>query len=618
MDEMNNQISEQENQNLEKQEGTTPEDTNASEPSLSSAAPKKPTSKKTIIGGLIAIVAIVLIASVVIMGFGRSPSGSTTTTTTTTTQTPPAGSDLAFLEGFEDYGYTADQISEMSEILTNVGVTSVKDLVVEEISADTRIARGVCTKAEAVELMSARSLEEVVYVEFEIYKGVIIRITIIAEEGEAGLDGLNALGVSLYDKDKGGYLNIIDWEKESVEDYPESEGNEHIHIEEIDSAVEATCKVTGLTEGKHCSVCGKTLVVQEVVPVVAHTYDDEFDADCNVCGDVRDAACAHAETEVIPGKEATCEKTGLTEGKKCKKCGTVIVEQNEIPMVAHTYDDKYDEKCNVCGYERDAECAHSETEVIPGKEPTCTATGFTDGTKCKKCGEILTAQTSIPVKDHKYTSAITEPTCSEKGYTTHTCSVCGDSYKDTYTDTVAHTMGDWYVYAVPTFYEKGEERKSCANCDHYESREIATVGSEYTDPAIIVQNVTVNQGAEEVVLEVYIKNIPGIIAMTLQMNVDDNAFALQSAKKGDTLPSTDLTVGKQTSSPYRFLFDAMEVTEEDKKDGVLLTITLNVKDPSALAKGEYNVTFSYTDGDIYDENFNTIDLQMVSGTITVK
>ena len=56
------------------------------------------------------------------------------------------------------------------------------------------------------------------------------------------------------------------------------------HTEVIDEAVPATCTETGLTEGSHCSVCGKVLTAQSVVPARGHTYDDNVDGTCNRCG----------------------------------------------------------------------------------------------------------------------------------------------------------------------------------------------------------------------------------------------------------------------------------------------------------------------------------------------
>ena len=46
------------------------------------------------------------------------------------------------------------------------------------------------------------------------------------------------------------------------------------HTEMIDEAIEATCTETGLTEGKHCSVCNEVLVVQEVVETILYTCEN--------------------------------------------------------------------------------------------------------------------------------------------------------------------------------------------------------------------------------------------------------------------------------------------------------------------------------------------------------
>lgn len=45
----------------------------------------------------------------------------------------------------------------------------------------------------------------------------------------------------------------------------------------VDKAVEPTCTETGLTEGKHCSVCGEVLVGQEVVPALGFTVSGSVD-----------------------------------------------------------------------------------------------------------------------------------------------------------------------------------------------------------------------------------------------------------------------------------------------------------------------------------------------------
>lgn len=69
----------------------------------------------------------------------------------------------------------------------------------------------------------------------------------------------------------------------------------------IDKAVDATCTITGLTEGAHCSVCKAVITKQTVVPKIAHHYDDGFCTKCNA----RQESIGLEYVEV-PGGYAVC------------------------------------------------------------------------------------------------------------------------------------------------------------------------------------------------------------------------------------------------------------------------------------------------------------------------
>ena len=45
---------------------------------------------------------------------------------------------------------------------------------------------------------------------------------------------------------------------------------------------------------------------------------------------------------------------------------------------------------------------------------------------------------AIPRLTHEYAAEVVAPTCTEQGYTAHTCKNCGDVYKDTYMDALGH------------------------------------------------------------------------------------------------------------------------------------------------------------------------------------
>ena len=65
--------------------------------------------------------------------------------------------------------------------------------------------------------------------------------------------------------------------------------------------------------------------------------------------------------------------------------------------------------------------------------------------------------------EHSYTAVVTAPTCTAKGYTTHTCS-CGHSYVDTYTDALGHAWDGGTVTKQPTATETGIKTFTCTRC----------------------------------------------------------------------------------------------------------------------------------------------------------
>ena len=82
----------------------------------------------------------------------------------------------------------------------------------------------------------------------------------------------------------------------------------------------------------------------------------------------------------------------------------------------------------------------------------------------------------VEAHEHSYTAVVTAPTCTEKGYTTHTCS-CGDSYVDTYTNALGHAWDSGKVTKQPTATETGVRTYTCTRCNATKTETVPATGS---------------------------------------------------------------------------------------------------------------------------------------------
>ena len=219
------------------------------------------------------------------------------------------------------------------------------------------------------------------------------------------------------------------------------------HTEVIDPVKEATCTTTGLTEGKHCSVCNEVFVAQAETSALGHVYDNDCDASCNRCNAERSVA-GHKYDD---GCDASCNICGgirAVAGHKydndcdtsCNICGATRT------VNGHKYDNGCDTDCNSCGAVRQTEhnyewvidvaptCKkgkkHEECTVCHDKRSENTsidATGeheyrYDCDESCEKCGNTRDAK-------HIYEwKTVVEPTCTDKGKESYLCKFCGTKH----------------------------------------------------------------------------------------------------------------------------------------------------------------------------------------------
>ena len=85
---------------------------------------------------------------------------------------------------------------------------------------------------------------------------------------------------------------------------------------------------------------------------------------------------------------------------------------------------------------------------------------------------------------HDYEQTVIAPTCTDRGYTLHKCSICGDEYRTDYVKENWHTFGKWITDKEPTCSEAGQRHRICDICGFEENAVIETTGHDYVSTVI--------------------------------------------------------------------------------------------------------------------------------------
>jgi len=215
----------------------------------------------------------------------------------------------------------------------------------------------------------------------------------------------------------------------------------------IDAAVAPTCTQTGLTEGKHCSVCNTVLTPQTTVEKLPHSWDDGVETKAPTCTEegVKTFTCSRChDTKPEPisaldhdwGEwEVKTPATEETEGKKTRTCkrDSTHTETQTIPKLNHTHNMEYHPAvaadcgtgtagnieywvCSGCGkFFRDADGRDGidpNTTVIPPDHDLNTDWSHDESShwhECKKCRQQFDSEA------HKYDDD-SDTDCNTCGY----------------------------------------------------------------------------------------------------------------------------------------------------------------------------------------------------------
>ena len=288
------------------------------------------------------------------------------------------------------------------------------------------------------------------------------------------------------------------------DDYVDATGHSHTSV-----VTEPTCLEKGYTT--HTCHCGDTYV-DTYVDATGHGYNAKIiDPTCETkgytlftcrCGDsYKDTyvdALGHKFINYVNDNNPGCE-TNETKTAICENgCGLKDIKEIEGTSIGHNYGEwkmteepsltkggiltKYCNNDNTHTITKELPILNKTDYIFSGKDATCTEAGKSSYEYVID-GQTFKIDLELDALGHTYTSVVTDPTCLEEGYTTHTCH-CGESYTDSKISALGHEITTTKEKVNPTCKDSGlTEEISCTRCDYVEKAQevIPALGHTNTD-----------------------------------------------------------------------------------------------------------------------------------------
>lgn len=199
-------------------------------------------------------------------------------------------------------------------------------------------------------------------------------------------------------------------------------------------------------------------------------------------------------------------------------------------------------------------------------------------------------------------------TCLLGGNRHKDCIICGTLLKtETLYGTRDHGESIWVIDVYPTATASGHAHKECSTCHEVlETKILAALAS------LKIQDVATKEGSK-ITVAVDIQNNPGIFGAALTFTFDPT-LELVSATPGNAFGALSLTKPANLESPCTFVWDGGKVA--DFSNGTVLILTFELPS-NAPADAVYNISASYSFGNVVNAEMENVDISIENGAITV-